>query len=190
MDFMVLDIETENPGGDPLVNSKRIISVQIGDDKSQKVFYADSKQPDFRLDSVQPEIESLTDRGYMLTGYFIKKFDVPLLKKFLGVDIPVGLYADLIDSVYRLPMRVRRNFSGYSLEHVCNSLGIKCDHKKKMWEKARKVGGYPQAIMHAYNEFVQLGGDKATLFYEYAIGDVISEYQLLGKVTSILDQSR
>jgi len=34
-------------------------------------------------------------------------------------------------------------------------------------------------IYDAYLEFVKSGGQKNTLFYEYAIGDVISEYQLL-----------
>jgi hypothetical protein len=35
------------------------------------------------------------------------------------------------------------------------------------------------AIIDAYQEFVESGGQKNTLFYEYAIGDVISEYNLL-----------
>jgi hypothetical protein len=35
------------------------------------------------------------------------------------------------------------------------------------------------AIYEAYLEFVECGGEKNTIFYEYAIGDVISEYQLL-----------
>jgi len=39
------------------------------------------------------------------------------------------------------------------------------------------AGGH--AIFDAYLEFVESGGQKNTLFYEYAIGDVISEYQLL-----------
>ena len=35
------------------------------------------------------------------------------------------------------------------------------------------------AIYEAYLEFVESGGQKNTIFYEYAIGDIISEYQLL-----------
>jgi len=41
-----------------------------------------------------------------------------------------------------------------------------------------KIAG-GMAIYDAYLEFVKSGGQKNTLFYEYAIGDVISEYQLL-----------
>jgi hypothetical protein len=35
------------------------------------------------------------------------------------------------------------------------------------------------AIYDAYQEFVKSGGQKNTLFYEYAIGDIICEYRLL-----------
>jgi len=41
-----------------------------------------------------------------------------------------------------------------------------------------KVAG-GNAIYDSYLEFVKSGGQKNTLFYEYAIGDVVSEYQLL-----------
>jgi hypothetical protein len=41
-----------------------------------------------------------------------------------------------------------------------------------------KIAG-GNAIYDAYLEFVECGGQKDTLFYEYAIGDAISEYQLL-----------
>lgn len=42
------------------------------------------------------------------------------------------------------------------------------------------AGGH--AIFEAYQEFVESGGRKDMFFYEYAIGDVISEYQLLMKL--------
>lgn len=41
-----------------------------------------------------------------------------------------------------------------------------------------KIAG-GNAIYDAYKEFVKRGGQKNTLFYEYAIGDVICEYRLL-----------
>lgn len=44
-----------------------------------------------------------------------------------------------------------------------------------------KIAG-GNAIYDAYLEFVKTGGQTNTLFYEYAIGDVISEYQLLKKL--------
>lgn len=44
-----------------------------------------------------------------------------------------------------------------------------------------KIAG-GNAIYDAYLEFAKSGGQKNTLFYEYAVGDVISEYQLLKKL--------
>lgn len=44
-----------------------------------------------------------------------------------------------------------------------------------------KVAG-GNAIYDAYLEFVKSGGQRDTLFYEYAVGDVVSEYQLLKKL--------
>jgi hypothetical protein len=41
----------------------------------------------------------------------------------------------------------------------------------------KKIAG-GNAIFDAYNEFIQMNGSKKTLFYEYAIGDIISEYNL------------
>jgi hypothetical protein len=41
-----------------------------------------------------------------------------------------------------------------------------------------KVAG-GNAIYDSYLEFVESSGQKNTLFYEYAVGDVVSEYQLL-----------
>ena len=38
------------------------------------------------------------------------------------------------------------------------------------------AGGH--AIFDAYREFVESGGRQDTLFYEYAIGDIISEFKL------------
>ena len=74
-------------------------------------------------------------------------------------------------------------------------------HKNKCKEKAQEIvrskrwswdftfnrvlekiaGGH--AIYDSYQEFVQSGEQKDTLFYEYAIGDVICEYRLLRVLT-------
>jgi len=47
------------------------------------------------------------------------------------------------------------------------------------YNKALDKVAFGYAIWDAYQEFVKSGGRKNTLFYEYAIGDVISEYKLL-----------
>jgi len=47
------------------------------------------------------------------------------------------------------------------------------------YSKALKKLAGGIAVYDSYLEFVESGGQKNTIFYEYAIGDVISEYQLL-----------
>ena len=48
----------------------------------------------------------------------------------------------------------------YSFKHVLNKIAV------------------GHAIYDSYKEFVAKGGRKDTLFYEYAIGDVVCEFQL------------
>ena len=209
--YRVIDIETENTGTDIMEDNKRLLSVQIGDDTIQNLYWADSKYPQWTLESAKKEIASLLAQGVIFSGYNIKGFDVRFLKQFLGVEIPESSILDLCQS----PKITQ--FTGKSkvrLEEVCAACGVEVTHKQRMNEKAKKyksmeahkskalakakelvenrgwshdfsynyaldkvAGG--NAIYDAYLEFVESGGAKNTLFYEYAIGDVISEYQLL-----------
>jgi hypothetical protein len=209
--YCIIDIETENTGTDIMEDNKRILSVQIGDDTIQNLYWADSKDPQWTLESAKKEIASLLSQGVIFSGYNIKGFDVRFLKQFLGVEIPEASILDLCQS----PKITR--FTGKNkarLEEACAACGVKVTHKQRMNEKAKKYKsmeahkdkalakanelvenrGWSQdfsynyaldkvaggnAIYDAYLEFVKSGGQKDTLFYEYAIGDVISEYQLL-----------
>jgi hypothetical protein len=143
-------------------------------------------------------------------GYNIRKFDVPILRQFLGVEIPESNVFDLSQTPKIIELNKKKKFS---LEDVCTECGINVIHKGKMNEKAEKyknrqdikdqanakardlvegkgwsymfsynyalnkiAGG--NAILDAYKEFVESGGQENTLFYEYAIGDVVCEYRL------------
>ena len=86
--YLVIDIETENTGTDVLEDNKRIISVQIGDDTKQDLYWADSKDPQWNLESAKKEIVSLLSKGVIFAGHNIRGFDVRFLKEFLGVEIP------------------------------------------------------------------------------------------------------
>jgi len=210
--YLIIDVETENTGSDIMKDNKRIISVQIGDDAKQELYYADSKDPQYNLVAAKSQITSLLSQGQVLAGYNIRMFDVPVIKQFLGVEIPESNIFDLFQTprVAELKARGKR----VRLEDVCMECGIEVVHKRRMNEKAEKykdrqdikdlaiakagknvqdlgwsfnysfqqalnkiAGGY--AIYDAYQEFVRSGGQKDTLFYEYAIGDVICEYRLL-----------
>ena len=211
--YSVIDIETENTGADIMKDNKRILSVQIGDDIKQKLYWADSVEPQWSLESAKNEIASLLFQGVVFAGYNIKGFDIRFLREFLGVEIPEMNTLDLcLCQKQKLTKLTGRNRP--RLEEVCEACGIRVTHKQRMKEKAKKYKsiedvkkqalakakelvekrGWSQgfsynyaldkiaggmAIYDAYLEFVKSGGQKNTLFYEYAIGDVISEYQLL-----------
>ena len=209
--YRIIDIETENTGTDIMEDNKRILSVQIGDDTIQNLYWADSKDPQWTLASAKKEIASLLSQGVIFSGYNIKGFDVRFLKQFLGVEIPEASILDLCQSP-KITQFTGKNKA--RLEEACAACGVKVTHKQRMNEKAKKYKsmeahkdkalakanelvenrGWSQdfsynyaldkvaggnAIYDAYLEFVKSGGQKDTLFYEYAIGDVISEYQLL-----------
>lgn len=209
--YLAIDIETENTGSDIMKDNKRIISVQIGDDKTQELYYDDSKDSKWTLEQAKTKIELLLSQGHIFTGYNLKNFDLHFLKHFLAVEIPQSNMYDLSDHP---KIRAFRKNKIFSLEDVCKECGIAVTHKNKMNKKAESykkrqdireqayakakeivrtkgwgwnfavnyflnkiAGGH--AIYDSYQEFVQSGGKKDTFFYEYATGDVISEYRLL-----------
>ncbi len=211
--YLIIDIETENTGTDVMEDNKRIISVQIGDDKKQDLYWADSKDSRWNLESAKKEIDSLLSQGIIFAGHNIRGFDILFLKKFLGVEIPESKIHDPCECQSQKMTRLTGK-NHPRLEEACAVFGIKVTHKLRMNEKAKKyksieanknkarikaeelvknkgwgfdfsynyvldkiAGG--NAIYDAYLEFVECGGQKNTIFYEYAIGDVISEYQLL-----------
>jgi hypothetical protein len=214
--YFVIDIETENTGTDIMKDNKRIISVQIGDDTKQDVYWADSPDTQWDLESAKKKIDSLLTQGVVFAGYNIIGFDVKFLKEFMGVEIPESNLFDIcIRHKPKLCQLTGRNRP--RLEEACSACGIAVNHKQRMNEQAEKyktneafkkqalakakelvknrgwgfsfsyryaldkvAGG--NAIYDAYLEFVKSGGQKNTLFYEYAVGDVISEYQLLKKL--------
>jgi len=209
--YLVIDIETENTGSDIMGDNKRIISVQIGDDKAQELYYDDSKDSQWNLEGAKKRIDFLVSQGHIFTGYNLINFDLHFLKHFLEVEIPQSNTLDLSD--HHKIQAFRRN-KIFRLEDVCKECGIEVTHKHEMNKKAESyknrqdireqasakakeivitkgwswnfafnyflnkiAGGH--AIYDSYQEFVKSGGKKDTLFYEYAIGDVISEYLLL-----------
>jgi hypothetical protein len=211
--YLIIDIETENTGTDVMEDNKRIISVQIGDDTKQTLYWADSKDPQWNLESAKKEIESLLSQGVIFAGHNIRGFDVRFLKQFLGVEIPESNILDPCQcQSQKLTQLTGKNKP--RLEEACAACGVKVTHKQRMNEKANKYKSIEafkkqaltkakelvrnkgwslnfsydlvldkiavgNAIYDAYLEFVKSGGQENTLFYEYAIGDIISEYQLL-----------
>lgn len=211
--YLIIDIETENTGTDVMKDNKRIISVQIGDEKKQDLYWADSKDSQWNLENAKKKIDSLLSQGVIFAGHNIRGFDVRFLKEFLGVEIPESNIHDPCECQSQKMTRLTGK-NHPRLEEACAVFGIKVTHKQRMNEKALKYKSIEafkkqalakanelvknkgwglefsynlvldkiavgNAIYEAYLEFVECGGQKNTIFYEYAIGDVISEYQLL-----------
>lgn len=214
---LIIDIETENTGADIMEDNKRIISVQIGNATEQDLYWADSTDLQWTLASAKEEIASLLSQECVFAGYNIRGFDLPLLRRFLKVEIPESNILDLCQTPMVTQLARNKNRRSLRLEEVCMECEIEVTHKQKMNEKAEKykarqdikdqakakakeyvytkgwslgfsydyvlnkiAGG--NAILDAYQEFVKSGGQKDTLFYEYAVGDVVCEHRLLEAV--------
>ena len=214
--YRAIDIETENTGIDIMKDNKRIISVQIGDDIKQNLYWADSPKSAWNLTSAEKELSSLIAQGVIFAGYNIKGFDIPLLKQLLGIEIPQANWLDICQTPEMT--KFHKLNKDWTLECACNKWLVDANHKQKMNAKAEKyktrqdiiekakagaieikrtmtwltpgeaytkalkklAGG--NAVYDAYLEFKESGGQKDTLFYEYAIGDIISEFSLLKKL--------
>jgi len=159
-------------------------------------------------------IASLLAQGVIFTGYNIKGFDVPILKKFLGVEIPESSLLELSQTTIVTSLCQQKGRNRLRLEEVCIFLGIDSSHKEEMNQKAETYKTRPEiiaqaqeaakyivsrkgrsldfsykdainkiaggnAIFDSYKDFVASKGSVNTLFYRYAVGDVISEFELL-----------
>lgn len=210
MKYLGLDVETKNLGSDVMKDNEQLLSLQIGDDKAQKLFWADSSDPSLNLYAGKKEIMSLLSQNTIFVGYNIENFDNLMLNDFLGIEIPQD---NLIDLCFHPKIVKIKGSKKMRLEEICSLCGVDASHKNKMtklslkyhsnkdiikqaetaakklvsikgWSPdfCRKIsieklaGGH--AIFDAYREFVESGGRQDTFFYEYAIGDIISEYKL------------
>jgi len=206
------DIETENTGANVQQDNKRIISIQLYNPNIEEIYYDNSIEKS--LEHGKERIKSLLNDGYILVGYYISKFDIPLLKDFLDLEIPPQKYIDIssMDKVERIKSK-----SGYSLQAVCKEVDVPCNHKKLLEPIVEKLKRDPEiierakiegskiasinswtlqysrdraldricggtAIFQLYLEFVKSNGSHNSNFYEYAMGDVISEYELFQKI--------
>ncbi len=124
--IVCLDIETENTGTDIKDGNKRIISIQIYNDEMEEIYYDDSY--DKNIEKGKETIKSLLDDGYVFVGYNLINFDVPLIKKFLHIEIPFSSIIEIIE--INKVVELRKNLKKYKLEDVCNEFGVECEHKK------------------------------------------------------------
>jgi hypothetical protein len=216
MNLVALDIETENTGYDIMNDNKRIISIQLLNGTDTRLYYDGSL--DAGLYDAVSDLQSMIKNDWHFVGFNIKNFDIPMLKRFLDVEIP---QSQTIEITEMKPMDVIRKKTGRQrprLEDTCAIAGIECNHKKEMNQFAQKYKidpgvrsaakeaakifqmekgwshdfslGYAidkisggMAIMSSFDEFVSSGGNTDTLFYRYAIGDVVAESALYSRLS-------
>ena len=211
---IALDVETENLGADVFADNTRLLSVQIGNDKKQEVYWADATDPGDSLAAAKKQLESLLIQRVTFAGYNITRFDLPMIKQFLTIEIPQARVLEMTDMEPVLKLKEELRKRGLRLDVVCERFGVPVLHKQKMMDlaselrrrpdiitkanelapdiKSKKSGSLEYAVNEAldnislgmaiheeYEKFAANGGQKDSFFYEYAVGDVISEYQLL-----------
>lgn len=213
--YVVLDTETKNLGSDIMRDNEQLLTIQLGNSTKQELYYYDSRNPKLTLEIGKRRIESLLSQDVTFVGYYFKGFDIPMLGKFLGIDVPLSNVLELTETTrIRELHRIDKN---WTMEHACANCGIEATHKKKMKELAEKYKTKPEimkrasadaeentkkkggtfqwwyekmlsklarghAIWEAYSEFAESGGRRDTLFYEYAIGDIVATYELFKKL--------
>lgn len=138
--IVTIDIETENTGYDILNDNKRIISVQLLDDEG-KFFYDGSEKND--LSSAKKEIQSCIENKKQFTGFNIRDFDIPMIKKFLDVEIPSSQINEICEMEPVKQLKQKLGKRKISLFQVCNSVGIDAGHKQEMNQLAGKFMDSP-----------------------------------------------
>ena len=149
-----LDTETENTSHDIKRGNKRMLSVQLMEGGKAVIYYESS--PDMDLNDAKVKLESIIKDGGKFAGYNITNFDVPMIKNFLGVEIPSSQIIEIselpaMDAVRKKVMRDRP-----SLEQACRCNGVECSHKGIMDARARKLSQLPDVISKAKEGAVKL----------------------------------
>jgi hypothetical protein len=147
--FSVIDVETENTGADVLADNKRIISVQIGDDASQDLYYADASDSASSLGGVPVRVRRILDEGQVIAGYNLEGFDLKMLKQFMGLDIPQASVLE-IGNVNGLWEKRKASRLSTRLEDICADFGISTEYKLSMNAKADKLKSRPEIRKRAY----------------------------------------
>lgn len=151
-----LDIETENTGTDIKNDNKRIISIQIFNDEIEEIYYDNSE--DKSIKHGNERIRTLLSDGYIFVGYNLINFDIPLIKEFLQVDIPLSGIIEITQM--NKVVELRQKLSKYKLEDVCNEIGVECAHKKLLITLTGRYKSDPNIVELAKIEGSKIASQK------------------------------
>jgi hypothetical protein len=155
---VTIDIETENTGADIDLDNKRIISVQIGNVTTVELFYDDSECPEYGLSAAKDRIAGMISKGYVFSGYGLKRFDVEHIATFLGIRIPPSNLIDLSQTDFI--SESNRRYGEYKLEDVCRRFRISVEHKDRMNRKAETYKARSDVLALADREAPKIAAKK------------------------------
>lgn len=173
-EIVTLDIETENTGYDIMNNNKSILSIQLLSNL-KKIFYDGSEKND--IDEGKKELISHIEQGNTFLGFNIRNFDIPMIKKFLDIEIPSEQIIDIseMDSVTEMKKKIGRK--RISLFQVCQQIGIDAGHKTDMDNLAKKFLDLPSVV-----ELAKKGADEwvTTLGWGYDFSFGLAKKRIAG----------
>jgi len=178
--IIAIDIETENTGYDIRKDNKRIISIQLLERSNAKIYYEGGSSVD--LIAAKNKLFSLIRDGSNFLGFNIKEFDVPLIREFLGVEIPTTQIIEIteIPAMEFVRQELQRNKP--RLEEACKLLGIDCAHKEIMTERAGKFRQLPHVINKAKegaSKFQNERGWDYVFSFDYALDKICGGMAIL-----------
>jgi len=146
-DIVTLDIETENTGYDIMNDNKRIISVQILNENEPKIYYDGSESSS--LDQAKKDLQTWIENEKSFLGFNLKGFDIPLIKKFLDIEIPSPQIIEISEMKKMNDIRQKLGKNRPRLVEICDLLGIDCSHKTLMDQQALDFKKLPEVVQKA-----------------------------------------
>lgn len=146
-EIITLDIETENTGYDIMNDNKRIISIQTLSENEGKIYYDGSELND--LDLAKTDLQTLIQNDKSFLGFNLKGFDIPLIKKFLDIEIPSSQIIEIGEMKNMNDIRQKLGKRRPRLVEICDLLGIDCSHKSLMDQQALELKKLPEVIQKA-----------------------------------------
>ena len=153
-EIVTLDIETENTGYDIMEDNKRIISIQLMEGTKTKIFYDGSKTD--HIEVGENKLHSLIESGKNFVGFNIRNFDVRLIKKFLGIEIPASQIIEISEMPKMNNIRKHLRNDWPRLVDCCEFMDVECSHKGLMDEQSNRLKKRPDVIKKAKEGAVAL----------------------------------
>jgi len=147
-----------------------IFSVQTLSDDGEKIYYDGSNTNN--LVNAKQDLNMLISNGASFVGYNIRNFDIPFLKKFLGIEIPSSQVLEIGEMPAVDKIRIKKGKKRLRLEEICSFVGIDAGHKKEMElasQKFRKLSDVMNKAEEAANLWHTERGWGRDFSYDYAL---------------------